>query len=212
MALLSAAALALTGCAGVTLGSATPAAAAAPPAPSTPAAVAVFATGADERPLPDVLVTLRPAEGNAEPARPLPAALDLMRRRFEPRVLVVPVGTPLTIHNLDDVDHELYSFSPALAFSLHLAAKGGSGAVTAAHAGVVVLGCKVHEEMVGYLYVTDAPYFGKTDGDGYLRLAGLKPGRYLMGLYRPGIPAEDQARLKPLTLAAGAEEAVRLRF
>lgn len=207
--MLSAAALALTGCAGVTFGGAVPAAL---PAPSTSAAVAVYATGADDRPLADVLVTLRPAEGAMAAPPPAPAALDLMHRAFEPKVLAVPVGTVVTIHNLDDVNHELYSFSQALPFSLHLSAKGGGGAVTAAHAGLVVLGCKVHDEMVGYLYVTDAPYFGKTDAGGYLRLGGLKPGRYVLGLWQPGVPAEYPSRLKPLTLAAGAEEAVRLRL
>ena len=174
--------------------------------------MAIYATGADERPLADVLVTLRPAEGPAEPVKPAPAALDLMHRSFEPQVLAVPVGTVVAIHNLDDVDHDLYSFSQALPFSLRLPAKGGGGAVTAAHAGLVVLGCKVHDEMVGYLYVTDAPYFGKTDAGGYLRLAGLKPGRYVLGLWRPDAPAAEDSHFKTLTLAAGAEEAVRLRL
>ena len=210
MTLLCAGMLALAGCAGVVPGSA----AAGPAAPtlSAPAAVAVYATGSDGRAVADLLVTLRPADGKADPARVAPAALDLMERRFEPQVLAVPVGTRVAIHNLDDVDHELYSFSPALPFSLHLAAKGGSSAVTAAHAGVVVLGCKVHDEMVGYLYVTDAPYFGKTDSKGYLRLAGLKPGRYLLGIWRADKPDADAAHLKPLTLTAGDEEAVRLRL
>ena len=175
----------------------------------TPAAIAVYAT-ADDLPLRDVLVTLRPMDVPATAQPPASAALDLMHRHFEPLVLAVPVGTAVSVHNLDDVDHELYSFSPALPFSLHLAAKGGSGAVTAARAGVVVLGCKVHDEMVGYLYVTDAPYFGKTDSDGYLRLAGLKPGRYTLGVWRA--PGTDEAHARTLTLAAGTEEAVRLRF
>lgn len=202
---LSAATLALSGCAGVTFGSAVPKS----ETPAPLAAIAVYAT-ADDLPLRDVLVTLRPADAPPDPAKPAPAALDLMYRSFEPKVLAVPVGTEVAIHNLDDVDHELYSFSKALPFSLHLAAKGGSGSVTAAHAGVVVLGCKVHDEMVGYLYVTDAPYFGKTDSDGYLRLAGLKPGRYTLGVWRaPGI---DDAHARTLTLAAGTEDAVRLRF
>lgn len=212
--MLCVAPLALAGCAGVTFGTAVPKPATALPLPppSVPAAVAVYATGADDLPLSNVLVYLRPADGPAAPAKPVPAALDLMHRAFEPQVLAVPVGSEVAIHNLDDVDHELYSFSPALTFSLHLAAKGGSGAVTAAHAGVVVLGCKVHDEMVGYLYVTDAPYFGKTDSNGYLRLAGLKPGHYLLGLWRPDQSDEDGSRLKLLTLTPGDEEAVRLRL
>ena len=205
------ASLALTGCAGVTFGSAVPNPAASSPAPvSAPAAVAVYATGAGDVPLADVVVTLRPADAPPGPARPAPATLDLMHRHFEPQVLTVPVGAEVAIHNLDDVNHDLYSFSPALPFSLHLTAKGGRGAVTAAHAGVVVLGCKVHDEMVGYLYVTDAPFFGKTDANGYLRLAELKPGRYTLGMWRAR--GADEAHPLTLTLTAGTEEAVRLRL
>lgn len=200
---LSAAALACSACAPLAPHAVSTAGA------DTGAAIAVYAT-ADDLPLRDVLVTLRPLDAPVLTPPPAPAALDLMHRHFEPLVLAVPVGTEVSVHNLDDVDHELYSFSPTLPFSLHLAAKGGSGAVTAARAGVAVLGCKVHDEMVGYLYVTDAPYFGKTDSDGYLRLAGLKPGRYTLGVWRA--PSMDEARARTLTLAAGTEEAVRLRF
>lgn len=223
--MLCAAPLALTGCALFTSGSAVPkppaprAAAPAPihlpapaPIPATPAAVAVYATGADDRPLHDALIYLHPVDALAAAAPGPPAAVDLMHRSFAPAVLAVAAGTVVTLHNLDDVDHDVYSFSPALPFSLRLAAQGGSGSLTAAHAGLVVLGCKVHEEMVGYLYVTDAPYFGKTDAAGYVRLAGLPPGRYMLGLWRPDAPDQDEPHLKALTLTAGAEEAVRLRL
>ncbi len=177
-----------------------------------PASVAVYATGPDDQPLPDALIYLHAVDAPATAPHSAPAAIDLMHRSFAPKVLAVPAGTVVALHNLDDVDHDIYSFSTPLPFSLRLAAKGGSGTVTAARNGVVVLGCKVHEEMVGYLYVTDAPYFGKTDAHGYLRLAGLPPGRYMLGAWEPGTPDKDEPRLKPLTLTAGAEEAVRLRL
>lgn len=208
---LCAAPLTLDGCAAFTSGSSVPAAPSAR-VPAT-ASIAIYATGADEKPLSDALIYLHAVDAPAA-AAPMtaPAAIDLMQRSFEPRVLAVPVGTAVTLHNLDDVNHDVYSFSPALPFSLRLTAQGGSGAVSARHAGLVVLGCKVHEEMVGYLYVTDAPYFGKTDANGYLRLAGLAPGRYILGVWRPEAPERDEPHLKPLTLAAGTEEAVRLRL
>ena len=33
-------------------------------------------------------------------------------------------------------------------------------------AGIVTLGCNIHDEMMAYLVVTDAQYFGRTDGSG----------------------------------------------
>ncbi|HEV7163849.1 MAG TPA: carboxypeptidase regulatory-like domain-containing protein [Gammaproteobacteria bacterium] len=179
--------------------------------PAASAAIAVYATGADDAPLRDALVYLRPVDAQASDP-PATATLDLMHRQFEPRVLAVSAGTEVTIHNLDEVDHDLYSFSPAMPFSLRLAAKGGSAPLKFAHPGVVVLGCKVHDEMVGYVYVTDTPYYGKTDGNGYLRLAGLPPGRYTLGLWQAGVAGKDDAQPRPLTLTAGVEQAVRIRL
>ena len=51
-------------------------------------------------------------------------------------------------------------------------------------AGVVTLGCNIHDQMLGYLLVTDAPYFGRTDGTGSWS-ADLPRGRYRVTLWHP---------------------------
>ena len=179
------------------------------PAPPASAAIAVYATGADDAPLKDALVYLHPLDAPATLA-PAPAALDIMARQFEPLVLPGPAGSTVSFHNLDDVDHDLYSFSPPKPFSLHLPAGGGGAPLTFVHPGLVTLGCKVHNWMVGYIYVMDTPYYGKTDDHGYLRLAGLPPGRYSLGLWQARAPDHDEPHLRALTLAAGSEQAVLL--
>jgi len=197
----------LTGCAQT---ASIPAASAFPAARVT-AAVAVYATGPGGAPLRDALVYLH---GTAPAAIPeaAPASLDLMDRRFEPRVLAVPAGTTVTFHNLDTVDHDVYSFSAPKPLSLHLPAQSGVAPLTFLRSGVVVLGCKVHEEMVGYVYVADTPYFGKTDGEGYVRLAGLPPGSYTLGIWQASAPDKDASGLRTFTLTAGSELAVRIRL
>jgi len=199
------ASLALAACAQVTPVSVVPA--------STPAsaAIAVYATGADDAPLRDALIYLHPL-GAPAPAPPARATLDVMARQFEPLVLPVPAGSTVTFHNLDDVDHDLYSFSEPRPFSLHLPANGGGAPLLFAHPGLVTLGCKVHNWMVGYIYVMDTPYYGKTDDHGYLRLAGLPPGRYTLGLWQARAPDHDDPRLRAVTLAAGSEQAVLLHL
>lgn len=204
---LCATSLALAGC-----GQLPPLSVAPAPALGTSAAIAVYATGADDAPLRDALVYLRPVDAPAADPPATPAALDLMHRQFAPRILAVPAGTEVMVHNLDDVDHDLYSFSPAMPFTLRLAAKGGSAPLKFPRAGVVVLGCKVHDEMVGYVYVTDTPYFGKTDANGFLRLSGLPPGRYTLGLWQAGVAGKDDAQPRSLTLTAGSEQAIRIRL
>ncbi|MFI4878409.1 MAG: carboxypeptidase regulatory-like domain-containing protein [Steroidobacterales bacterium] len=183
----------------------------APSAAPLPAAVVVYATGPGGAPLRDALVYLHAAAPTAMPD-PAPASLDLMDRAFEPRVLAVPAGTTVTFHNLDAVDHDVYSFSAPKPLSLHLPAQSGVAPLTFLHSGVVVLGCKVHDEMVGYVYVADTPYFGKTDADGYVRLGGLPPGSYTLGIWQVGTPEKDAGGLRTFTLGAGAELAVRIRL
>jgi len=185
---------------------------AAVPVNEASAAIAVYATKADGSPLGDALVYARPVQ--AVPALAAPAVvLDILARHFEPEVLAVRAGTTVTIENNDDVTHDVYSFSDARPFSVHLAVGAHQTLPTFGRAGVVVVGCKVHGDMLGYIYVTDAPYFGKTDSRGYLRLAGLPPGRYSLGVWRAGDSAKDLPGYpKSMMLTADSEQVVRVRL
>ena len=181
---------------------------------AAPAAIAVYATKPDGSPLGDALVYARPADGalKADPAAP-PVVLDILVRHFEPELLAVRAGSTVTLENNDDVSHDIYSFSEARPFSVHLAPGARQTLPVFAHAGVVVVGCKVHGDMLGYIYVTDAPYFGKTDSHGYLRLAGLPPGRYSLGVWRAGdSPVDLPGYPRNLTLAPDSEQVVRVRL
>lgn len=206
------AALALAGCS--SMPASAPVAATAHPANSGSAAIAVYATKPDGSPLGDALVYARPV-GTSLPSAsdPPPAVLDILVRHFEPELLVVHAGTTVTLENNDDVSHDVYSFSEARPFSVHLAPGAHQVLPVFARAGVVVVGCKVHGDMLGYIYVTDAPYFGKTDSHGYLRLAGLPPGRYSLGVWRAGdSPLDLPGYPRTLTLAPDSEQVVRVRL
>ena len=50
--------------------------------------------------------------------------------------------------------------------------------------GVVTLGCNIHDEMLAYLVVTDAAYFGRTDHDGAFTVE-VPRGRYTVGIWHP---------------------------
>jgi hypothetical protein len=59
--------------------------------------------------------------------------------------------------------------------------------VTFDQPGLVVLGCNIHDSMVGYIYVTAAPYFGTTDARGALTFKDLPAGDYRLTLSSPYI-------------------------
>jgi hypothetical protein len=68
--------------------------------------------------------------------------------------------------------------------------------------GLVTLGCNIHDGMIGYIYVTDSPFFGRSDASGQLQLHGLPPGSYTLTAWHPQMqePGDNTLRLQ-FTLA-----------
>jgi plastocyanin len=122
------------------------------------------------------------------------AVMDQHNLAFLPQVLVVAVGTEVEFPNNDSVSHQVYSFSKAKKFQLPLYKGVQHRPVTFDQAGIVVLGCNIHDQMAGYIYVTDAPLYGTTDAQGTLRLPNLPAGDYLVRLWSPFI-ADDPTNL-----------------
>ena len=148
------------------------------------------------------VVPTAPGKNPATTASPV-AVMDQRNRAFAPRILVVRVGTSVEFPNNDTVSHQVYSFSPAKKFQLPLYKGQLHPPVTFDRSGLVVLGCNIHDQMIGYIYVTDAPFFGKTDSAGTLRVAGLSPGEYRISVWSPFIA--DQASSLTRTVRVDAE-------
>jgi plastocyanin len=142
------------------------------------------------------------------------AVMDQRNRAFVPRVLVVGVGSRVEFPNNDSVSHQVYSFSPAKHFQLPLYKGEVHPPVIFDRPGLVVLGCNIHDSMVGYILVTEAPYFGSTDASGALALKGLPKGDYQIAVWSPYI--EDEAaslnRTVHLEAADSASERIALRL
>jgi plastocyanin len=153
----------------------------------------------------DVVVLVAPAGAGAPHPTPTStvAIMDQRDRAFSPRILVVRVGTSVEFPNNDTVSHQVYSFSPAKKFQLPLYKGQLHPPVTFDRSGLVVLGCNIHDQMVGYIYVTDAPFFGKTDQAGTLRVPGLVAGEYRISVWSPFIA--DQAASLTLTVRVDAQ-------
>jgi plastocyanin len=155
----------------------------------------------------EVVVTAMPAAAGAGSSLiPKAAVMDQRNRAFVPGVLVVRVGASVEFPNNDWVSHEVYSFSPTKHFQLPLYKGEPHAPITFDRAGLVVLGCNIHDTMVGYVYVTDAPYFGKTEGEGALQLKGLPAGDYRITVWSPFI-ADAPASLTRTVHVDGNEPA-----
>ena len=94
------------------------------------------------------------------------AIMDQVNKEFVPEVLVVRTGTTVSFPNSDSVAHQVYSFSPVKRFSLPLYRGKPYPPVVFDQPGIATLGCNIHDHMVGYILVTDAPHFGQSNAQG----------------------------------------------
>jgi plastocyanin len=161
--------------------------------------------------------------------------------RFVPFLTVVPVGSTLRFVNRDGYDHHVRSTPSgplgatpsAIEFELRLdaaaaaaspnddykspaAAKKRSGAVSAdvkaSKPGPIGLGCHIHASMRGQVYVSNTPWFGKTDANGSVTIEGVPDGTADVTLWHSD-QLQDQAPVKlQVSAAAPAKASPQLNF
>jgi plastocyanin len=162
----------------------------------------------DDTPLVGAVITLETTA--APPAAPIAASMDQVNLAFVPDVLVIPLHSKVLFPNSDAISHQVYSFSSARQFQLPLYRGKAYPPVVFDQPGVVTLGCNIHDNMLAYIVVTAAPYFGRTGADGVWTLPSLPPGKYSLHVWHPLLnEPQDVER----TIQAGADrEAIELRL
>ncbi|MCU1736315.1 MULTISPECIES: methylamine utilization protein [Pseudomonas] len=139
----------------------------------------------DGKPLPNAVLTL---QGDAPPpVLSLKADMDQRDKQYDPHVLAVHTGTQIRFPNSDNIRHQVYSFSTPKRFELRLYEGTPSDPVLFDKPGIVVLGCNIHDWMLGYVYVTDDPWFAVSDKKGLIRFDKLPAGRYHVTLWHPQV-------------------------
>ncbi|WP_374673929.1 methylamine utilization protein [Ideonella sp.] len=176
-------------------------------APAVAGTVQVRVLGATGQPLPQAAVLLEPA-GDARAAVKPATAVEIVQqgRRFVPELTVVPVGTAVHFPNMDTVRHHVYSFSPAKRFELKLYAGRPEHPVVFDRPGIVVLGCNIHDQMVGWVVVADTPWHGRTDAAGTVTLDAVPPGRYTLRAWHPALAPGAALPEQAVTVGAGPLE------
>ena len=164
------------------------------------------AQGRDGRALADAVFMLEPL-GAKPVVKPAPGVeIAQEGRMFVPLVTVVPVGTRISFPNRDKVRHHVYSFSDAKKFEIKIYAGKPEAPVEFDRAGVVVLGCNIHDTMVGWVVISDSPWVGKTAGNGILQLPDVPGGAYKLLAWHPDFPAGTPWLEQALTVGAAAQQ------
>jgi plastocyanin len=157
----------------------------------------------------DAVVVAVPVGGASIPAaRSADEIVDQIDKEFVPYVKPILVGSMVHFPNKDNLRHQVYSFSGAKRFELSLYAGTSAPPVLFDKPGVVVLGCNVHDWMIGYIYVAETPYFGKTGRDGSTRIRNLSPGEYMVRVWHPRMDAAEESTNRRITVTAAGVENV----
>jgi len=149
----------------------------------------------------DAVVSFHPidaATGAVLPGRVVPrdasdsighAVMDQIDLSFAPHVLSIEAGTLVDFPNKDQVRHSIYSFSAPLVFEVKLYRGHEAPPIYFDRPGLVVLGCNIHDDMLGYVYVHDTPHSAVTDEGGRASISGLTVGPYVVRVRHPRLDA-----------------------
>ncbi|MBC7956775.1 MAG: plastocyanin [Cytophagales bacterium] len=203
--------------------------------------VQLTVTDKDGKPAPDVVVLVQQTVKTVPAPAAKPVVITQEGSRFVPFLTVVPVGSTLRFTNKDGYDHHvrstpsgpLGSVAPVKIFELRLdadpiaSARGGadlypsgpakkpSGISTADVkvdvAGAIGLGCHIHGSMRGQVYVSDTPWFAKTDAKGVATIDGVPDGAAQLTLWHPD-QLQDQSAVPVQVSATPVKADTQLNF
>ncbi|MEX2321833.1 MAG: methylamine utilization protein, partial [Saccharospirillum sp.] len=122
------------------------------------------------QPVGDVVARIEQSQTSAAARDQDAAVMDQVDLSFSPKVIAISTGTRVQFPNSDETRHHVYSFSPAKTFELQLFRGNEAPPVEFDKAGLVVIGCNIHDAMVGYIYVSDGQVYGVTEAEGGLTL------------------------------------------
>ena len=175
--------------------------------PALAAELVVDVRTASGQPVPNAVVSLYPG-GRAAPLGPMRGSYRIAQRntQFQPFVLIVPVGGQVAFPNYDSFRHHVYSFSPAKRFELKLYAREQDRTVRFDRAGVVPLGCNIHDQMAAFVKVADTGLVAQSDAAGRIVFPNVPSGPLIARLWHPYLRLPgNQAELRWTLPARGTQ-------
>lgn len=140
---------------------------------------------AEGKGIPQAIVFVDTPAAAGTPASKPTAIMDQINKTFVPGVLPIVVGTEVRFPNRDQISHHVYSFSRTKTFELPLYKGEDAPPVLFDKAGVVKIGCNIHDWMSAIILVLPNTHFTTTDADGRFTLSGLQPGAYSLMAWHP---------------------------
>lgn len=168
------------------------------------------------KPIADAVVTVLPQAdaknaASATRATPNTRTIDQKDLMFIPYIEIFRPGDKVVFRNSDQTRHHVYSFSPIKAFEFVLVPGQSSPPLVLDKSGVIAVGCNIHDQMITYLYVSDAPWIAHSGEDGRVVFHNLPAGSYNVRVWQPRLRPNKPDLAQSMTLI-GATESKALTF
>jgi hypothetical protein len=156
---------------------------------------------------PEVVIWLVPLDAiyvvgyRNEPPR---YQIQQRKKKFEPSLLVVPVGSTVDFLNRDLYFHSVFSVARGKRFDLGPYRGGEQKAVRFDRTGPAYVFCKLHPDELVVVLAVDSSLFGVSDISDHISIPNVLPGRYLLHFWYDGATEQELQALERTTVFTGA--------
>jgi len=123
-------------------------------------------------------------EGAGAPAATKATAkINQVGQRFDPEVVIVPVGSTVSFPNSDPIFHNVFSLSKAKEFDLGFYPAGESRTIKFDKPGIVQVYCHLHSDMNAAILVVPNDWYIQPDNQGAFTFSNIPAGTYQVGVW-----------------------------
>lgn len=163
------------------------------------------------KPVGDAVVSMVARTVTAGDPPALPAAqtktVDQRRETFLPYVEIFRPGDSVVFRNSDTTRHHVYSFSPTRNFEMVVRPGQSTEPMLLDRAGIVAVGCNIHDHMRNWLFVSSAPWLAIVDAGGHVRFDALPVGKYTVTVWHPQLDPRKPPIAHELDIVPGQADA-----
>ncbi len=138
--------------------------------------------------LKDTIVYVKSVPGTK--LTPKTVEIDQKGMEFDPHIVLLGVGDTVKFHNHDKVDHTVMSHDGG--YDLGSWGTGGTKDHQFTSEGVFAQVCKIHPEMLAYVFVGQNRFAAMVDDKGDFTIDGLPAGTYELDVWNPKLKAAPQ--------------------